>query len=326
MVRVVSGIDVLHEARKVAKEPSKIILAVSYWGKGAVEQLQLATGDKDVHVVLNVEHGGTNPEELRSLMEVFKGRVRVHPDLHAKMYTSEFRSLVGSSNASGAGLRWSGVGHLEAAVVLEGVEAGEAWLLASEIYQAGEDASDYHVEICRRQFGNRNKTLAATLNTQGLAHGAHKAGALETLLLRDDVFGAMPMIITDGDVDDADVRREWADQRDREGHFGEEASYDKKVWTYFDWRLDARYDGRVCVDIHKENNRHFSLRLARPIISETGRGTFARRLAWSELGNLGRHWQGMVRNVHDEGQMLRAHQALSDLDYLTGWDLFEQLV
>ncbi len=82
------------------------VIAVPFWGKGAVKLLGLDAG-LSVRVICNLDHPGCNPfviEELRK----HKVRVKTHPRLHAKIYATREEAFVGSSNASSNGLAVEG--------------------------------------------------------------------------------------------------------------------------------------------------------------------------------------------------------------------------
>jgi hypothetical protein len=92
--------------RKALKRAGSAVIAVPFWGKGAVKLLGLDAGHA-VRVICNLDHPGCNPfviEELRK----HKVRVRTHRRLHAKLYATDAAAIVGSSNASTNGLTVEG--------------------------------------------------------------------------------------------------------------------------------------------------------------------------------------------------------------------------
>lgn len=92
--------------RKALKRAGSAVIAVPFWGKGAVKLLGLDAGHV-VRVICNLDHPGCNPfviEELRK----HKVRVRTHRRLHAKLYATDAAAIVGSSNASTNGLTVEG--------------------------------------------------------------------------------------------------------------------------------------------------------------------------------------------------------------------------
>ncbi|GLI99011.1 phospholipase D-like domain-containing protein [Sphingobium sp. BS19] len=92
--------------RKALKRAKSAVIAVPFWGKGAVKLLGLDAGHS-VRVICNLDHPGCNPfviEELRK----HKVKVRTHRRLHAKLYATDAVAIVGSSNASTNGLTVEG--------------------------------------------------------------------------------------------------------------------------------------------------------------------------------------------------------------------------
>ncbi len=323
MTKIITGREISKQTRKVCAADGEIFLAVSYWGRGATEALKLAARAEDVRVVLNVAHGGTNPEELEALMTMLPGHVRVHPTLHAKIYASEQRAVLGSANASDPGLNWGGTGHAEAAVVVKGADAQAALKLAKKFYNEGQDATHEHIQMCRDRFGRR--PLATTLiGTSKPNGGAETENPVDTLLHRTDVFGPLPVIISKGAADPKVLKKDWNEQRAAAEELPQNVPYNVSEWSYFQWHLDARYRGKACMEIHKRNDDHLSLHVVQPIFHEGKKGTFARRLSWPIVGDLGQHWHGKVRNVPRNEKLSRVHEALIDREYLTGWDVYAE--
>jgi HKD family nuclease len=84
-------------------------LAVAFWGDGAVEKLGLDREGANAKILINLESGACNPREIRKLL----GRrprieVRTNARLHAKLYWTENKAIIGSSNASSNGLAVEG--------------------------------------------------------------------------------------------------------------------------------------------------------------------------------------------------------------------------
>lgn len=323
MAKIVSGEKLAKHARKVCAENGEIFLAVSYWGKGASEALKLAVRAKDVHVVLNIEHGGTNPEELATLMKMLPDHVRVHPELHSKIYASEQRTLVGSANASAFGLNWGGTGHAEAAVMLKGKGAKAAFELAKEFYSRGQKACERDLEKCRERFGRQS--LATTMiGTSDMYREVGNTNPIHTFLHRSDVFGPLPVIISEGEYDPQVLEEDWNKQRAEAEELPEDMPYNDAEWCYYQWPLDSRYRGKACLEIYKNKNDELTLFVVQPIFHEGKVGTFARRLKWPSIADLGRHWTGKVRNVPKNKKLSQVHEALNGHDYLTGWDVYTE--
>ncbi len=257
-------------------------------------------------------------------MKMLPGHVRVHPTLHAKMYASEKRAVLGSANASAPGLNWGGTGHAEAGVVMKGTDAQAVLKLAKKFYDEGQDASDKHLQTCRERFGRR--PLAATLS--GISKpkgGAGTEDPVSTLLHRSDVFGPLPVIISEGTANPKILEKDWNEQRSAAEELPENAPYNASEWSYFQWDLDARYRGKACLEIHKKVDDHLSLHVVQPIFHQGKVGTFARNLSWPIVGDLGQYWRGKVRNIPRDKKLIRVHEALSNHDYLTGWDVYAEL-
>ncbi len=81
---------------------SDIMIAVPFWGRGAVERLALRKG-RPARIVCNLDHPGCNPSVIEALLDR-KFKVRTNRRLHAKIYVTSDVAIVGSSNASSNGL------------------------------------------------------------------------------------------------------------------------------------------------------------------------------------------------------------------------------
>lgn len=99
-------------------------LAVAFWGRGAARNLGISERRDRVEIICNLSQGGTNPDEIRTLMglpQVGCDRILQNDRLHAKVYLFDGLAIVGSSNASTNGLRLEGnelKGWLEANAVI----------------------------------------------------------------------------------------------------------------------------------------------------------------------------------------------------------------
>ena len=92
--------------RKALRRAGAGVIAVPFWGRGAVKLLGLDAGTK-VRVICNLDHPGCNPFVIEKLRE-HKVAVKTHPRLHAKIYATADIAIVGSSNASSNGLTVEG--------------------------------------------------------------------------------------------------------------------------------------------------------------------------------------------------------------------------
>lgn len=90
-------------------------LAVAFWGAGAATELGIvnrSASGKPLRIVCNLRMGGTNPEEIRTLMALSNVVVEQSDALHGKVYLFDESALIGSSNASANGLSFQGKGAL----------------------------------------------------------------------------------------------------------------------------------------------------------------------------------------------------------------------
>jgi hypothetical protein len=93
--------------RKIKKDASEVVVAVPFWGKGAIKMLGLDNGKK-ARIICNLSSMACNPYVIEALMKQKAVNVRSHPRLHAKIYVGPNFGIVGSSNASTNGLTEEG--------------------------------------------------------------------------------------------------------------------------------------------------------------------------------------------------------------------------
>jgi hypothetical protein len=106
-MKFLDGTDATVEIKKHVGESKEVRMAVAFWGEGAAEDLGLLKKREAAAVICNLKMGGTNPKEIRALMD---GGVRVSQcdTLHGKVYLFDRLVIVGSSNASANGLSLQG--------------------------------------------------------------------------------------------------------------------------------------------------------------------------------------------------------------------------
>lgn len=98
--------EVAEHFRKAMRASSNPVVAVPFWGKGAIDTLGF-TEERPVRILCNLDHPGCNPEVIAEIRELgFK--VKTHPRLHAKIYATDRAAIVGSSNVSTNGLTVEG--------------------------------------------------------------------------------------------------------------------------------------------------------------------------------------------------------------------------
>lgn len=112
-----SGQAVLAHLRAALRRGAPLDLAIAYWGAGAVKELDLTVAGEGTRVLLDALSGGTNPQALRELWACHpRVMVRHRSGLHAKVAITDTDLVVGSSNASAAGL---GFNELSAETLIE---------------------------------------------------------------------------------------------------------------------------------------------------------------------------------------------------------------
>src|SRR4051794_11288172 len=89
---------------RLLRESETAKLAIAFWGHGAINKLGLERRELNVEAICNLESGSCNPFEVRRLWRLKGVRLKTHPHLHAKVYWTPRRAVLGSSNASANGL------------------------------------------------------------------------------------------------------------------------------------------------------------------------------------------------------------------------------
>jgi len=89
------------------RQSRRLYCAVAFWGRGAAAYLGLPRDHQDLQILCNLSVGGTNPDEIRRLLQV-GAKVRQIDTLHAKVYIGDDEMLVASANASSNGLGFEG--------------------------------------------------------------------------------------------------------------------------------------------------------------------------------------------------------------------------
>ncbi len=92
--------------RKAMRNDREAVIAVPYWGKGAIGLLGIGLG-ANIRIICNIDHPGCNPHEIEDIRKL-NVRVWTHPRLHAKIYATPTVAIVGSSNVSSNGLAVEG--------------------------------------------------------------------------------------------------------------------------------------------------------------------------------------------------------------------------
>ena len=160
-------------------------IAVAFWGDGAVDGLGLARLGADARVVCNLRAGGTNPREIRRLLDAGASVVQ-HDSLHGKVYLFPECVLVGSSNASANGLSLQGheSDYWEEANVhaTDAVFLGQMSSWFERVFAAGRPITEADLDAALDAWTRRRR------------HIATKGSAAATLL---DALRANPLIYAD---------------------------------------------------------------------------------------------------------------------------------
>lgn len=135
MIKILKKNDeILSEIKRLFKSASKIKCAVAFWGKGASDLFSNSKA-KSIEIVCNLMSGGTNPDEIETIMDDIKknGEVRMDNTLHAKVFWTDKGMVIGSANASANGLSLEGAeieGWKEMSVLIEDqklIKEAEKW-------------------------------------------------------------------------------------------------------------------------------------------------------------------------------------------------------
>ncbi|WP_341485480.1 hypothetical protein [Thioclava sp. GXIMD4215] len=104
---ILTGSELLQCLKDKCSTDAPASLAVAFWGSGALKELG-AKLDKQSRLVCNLKTGGTNPYEIRKIIDA--GYViRQHNTLHGKIgIVGNSFSFAGSSNLSANGLGFEG--------------------------------------------------------------------------------------------------------------------------------------------------------------------------------------------------------------------------
>jgi hypothetical protein len=93
--------------RKLKKTAPKFVVAVPFWGNGALTSLGI-NGKQKSRIICNLQSSACNPYVIEQLKKSKGVSVRSHPRLHAKIYATDKFAIIGSSNASTNGLAVEG--------------------------------------------------------------------------------------------------------------------------------------------------------------------------------------------------------------------------
>lgn len=174
MQRLLREHEAAKEFKRARKKATSSVIAVPFWGKGAVSTLGLHVGPP-TRIICNLDSIACNPEIINQIRKLGIN-VRTHLRLHAKIYATENLVIVGSSNVSTNGLTVEGSalkGWIEANVATDEPElVAEVIALFQTIWNDDETrkmlAKDIKAALAARAAqppivgGNGSKTLLAS--------------------------------------------------------------------------------------------------------------------------------------------------------------------
>ena len=162
-MKLVQGPELLIELKGLCATSENVRMAVAFWGDGAADALGIDQGAAGLSIVCNLRMGGTNPREIRRLIEL--GATVKHSDtLHAKIYLFDEAGAVGSSNASSNGLSLQGNevgGWLEANVMFgPGALYAQASAMFEDVWTAAKKVTD--PDLAKAQVAWERRRRAGT--------------------------------------------------------------------------------------------------------------------------------------------------------------------
>jgi hypothetical protein len=117
MAKILREHEIATVFRKAARGAKDAVVAVPFWGRGAVKALGL-TQKLRIRVICNLDQSACNPHVIDEIRRLGI-KVCTNPRLHAKIYATPELAIVGSSNVSTNGMTVEGAaakGWIEANV------------------------------------------------------------------------------------------------------------------------------------------------------------------------------------------------------------------
>ena len=163
-MRFLTGPAIQKQVKKVTGRTGDLMVAVAYWGDGAAERTGLShrKNPRQVRIVCDLLSGACSPDEIESMIRLGV-RVKTLDRLHAKVWISGDRVILGSANASRNGLpngdTESSNANIEAAVLSKDSDLSrrmtkwfeEQWRLAAII-------DDDKLNLARRLWKRRRRS------------------------------------------------------------------------------------------------------------------------------------------------------------------------
>ncbi len=277
MSQVLTGAAVLDAAKEVCGADGEIYLVVSYWGAEASKLFHEIAGDR-LHVVLDVNAGGTDPSDLAYFMKNMGDRIKVHTDLHTKLYASATDALIGSANATRPGLQISTSARVEAVMRVTGEDATDVHQFAKAIYDNAATATKDHLRICKERY----QRVPLGQSEFGDVKPMDLLSALEQ---HPEFYSHLPLLVTNHPIDTKKRDKAWKKQNLEDD--GDKArEFDYKRWDCFGWAIDDKLDNELCLALHVGQRDAVYAALLRPLAYPEQKITFARRAKWSEVPGL----------------------------------------
>ncbi|MGA7807009.1 phospholipase D family protein, partial [Bradyrhizobium sp.] len=164
-------IGALSKIREIFRRAEKAKIAVAFWGRGAVQALEIDRPDLEAEIICNLDSGACNPSEIGKLRELRPHiPVRSDPRLHGKLYWTPSGIVIGSSNASTNGLAvedgladWA-----EANIFSEDsklIEATLAWFETRK--ETSYEIKDTHLRLAQQIWNGRVRSTSPGIRLAG---------------------------------------------------------------------------------------------------------------------------------------------------------------
>ena len=187
MLKFCNTADTLAEVRAILKQADEAILAVAFWGEGAIKRLGLDQARPEkLTLVGDLESGACNPNEIDRLWQITGLKIFSKAKLHAKVFWTEKAVLIGSANVSANGLGFEGGEtdtNIEAGLLTDDVEVTRSvklWLdntvlkgarpidekLLAECKTAWELRRKSRHDLTRYRVGENERTILDLLRSE----------------------------------------------------------------------------------------------------------------------------------------------------------------
>lgn len=241
------GADILAAVREASAQHVERSFGVAYWGVGAVERLGLGADLGATKVVCDLWSEACNPDAILALLE-HGAQIRHVEGFHAKTYLFPDRVVVGSANASRAGL-----GEPEEAAPTR----TEAALLCDDPAVLG-DARQWFRTTWKKGSPVDGATVEAA--RPAAAAKAERPSLLHALAHEPELFSGLDLVLTvyedEGISDEAQIT--WNQVK---GEYGEDdrRAYDRDdVTPFYEVAPDTARSappGRIYLDFTRAGKR-----------------------------------------------------------------------